>query len=353
VKDIVLSFSYNALPYQADDCPTGDRGPQSGYNICNSTTEGPTSLCQTLFVNSLEDFCLWGPPTPNSMVGDTEGQSVAWCTKSGHGTRVIPAGAITGAQFIQTADYIEVTGYIQQNLIDMDPTDGGGEMDPHGADGRGNAIGGLMFSNAFAASAGNPSNYVQVREWHNFMGSGVFCIKACDPSVANSAQYCDNLFDRIGCQYNVPAAYVDNVFESCLGDLQDPPGTYTGSDGKLTTYTQPAESLGAISTMPYTARIPSSSSCSTFSSAALFSGQPTASVALTSGATASVTSIATVSVTNVATTHATASASSHATSASATQSANAAGSVVPLGMGGVWSVALGVVGAAVGAIVAL
>ena len=56
----------------------------------------------------------------------------------------------------------------------------------------------------------------------SFMGSGVFCIKACDPSVANSAQYCDNIYDRIGCQYNVPAAYVDNVFESCAGELQDP-----------------------------------------------------------------------------------------------------------------------------------
>jgi hypothetical protein len=29
------------------------RGPQTGYNICNSTTEGPTSLCQTAYVNGL------------------------------------------------------------------------------------------------------------------------------------------------------------------------------------------------------------------------------------------------------------------------------------------------------------
>jgi hypothetical protein len=30
------------------------RGPQTGYNICNSTTEGPTSLCQTMYVNGLD-----------------------------------------------------------------------------------------------------------------------------------------------------------------------------------------------------------------------------------------------------------------------------------------------------------
>ncbi len=36
------------------------------------------------------------------------------------------------------------------------------------------------------------------------------------------------------------------------------------------TYTQPAESLGAISTMPYTATIPPYSECTTFQSTALF-----------------------------------------------------------------------------------
>jgi hypothetical protein len=30
------------------------RGAQFGYNQCNSTTEGPTSLCQTSFVNSID-----------------------------------------------------------------------------------------------------------------------------------------------------------------------------------------------------------------------------------------------------------------------------------------------------------
>lgn len=29
------------------------RGPQFGYNKCNSTTEGPSSLCQTLIFNNI------------------------------------------------------------------------------------------------------------------------------------------------------------------------------------------------------------------------------------------------------------------------------------------------------------
>ncbi|KAG8916283.1 hypothetical protein FRC02_004075 [Tulasnella sp. 418] len=275
-------FEYTALPYKVDP-NTGERGTQYGYNICNSTTEGPTSLCQTAFINSIDDFCVWGPPEPNSVVGNTEGEAVAWCTKPGHGTRVIPSGAITGVQFMRTPDYVQVTGFIKQDLVNMQADDGGGEMDPHGADQRGNPLGGVIFSNAWS---GGGTNYKQVIEWHNFMGSGIFCLKACDPAGPNAAHYCEHVFDRIGCQYNAPAAYVDGVFESCLGDNQDFPGVYTGADGQVTTYSQPPESLGAIQSMPYTARIPASSSCTPYQSAQIFSGQPSATIPVVASSTA-------------------------------------------------------------------
>lgn len=80
------------------------------------------------------DFCLWAPPTPNSLISDTEGETVAWCTKPGRGTRLIPAGALTGIQFMRTPDYLQVVGFIDQTLIDLAANDTGGEMDPHGAD---------------------------------------------------------------------------------------------------------------------------------------------------------------------------------------------------------------------------
>jgi hypothetical protein len=48
-------FPYSAIPYQVNPFPVG-RGPQAGYNKCNSTTEGPTSECQTIEVNSLVRF---------------------------------------------------------------------------------------------------------------------------------------------------------------------------------------------------------------------------------------------------------------------------------------------------------
>lgn len=80
------------------------------------------------------DFCLWAPSDPNSTVADREGEMVAWCTKPGRGTRLIPAGALQGVQYIKTPDYAQVVGFVNQQLINIAPDDFGGEMDPHGAD---------------------------------------------------------------------------------------------------------------------------------------------------------------------------------------------------------------------------
>lgn len=41
------SFDYTALPEKVNPWQSV-RGPQSGYNRCNSSTEGPDSMCQTL-----------------------------------------------------------------------------------------------------------------------------------------------------------------------------------------------------------------------------------------------------------------------------------------------------------------
>ena len=59
---------------------------------------------------------------------------VTWCSKSGHGTRLIPAGALTGVQFLKTPDYIQIVGFIDQTKVNIAAGDYGGEMDPHGAD---------------------------------------------------------------------------------------------------------------------------------------------------------------------------------------------------------------------------
>jgi len=262
-------FTYpSQIPYQVDPSD-GLRGPQTGYNICNSTTENQDSQCQTSFVNHIDDFCLWAPATPNQTIGDTEGQEVAWCTKKGHGTRLIPEGALQGVQYLKTPDYVQIVGFIDQSQININAADSGGELDPHGDDLRGNPLGGLMYSNVFPTTNTDNSTYEQVIEWHNFMGGNAFCIKVCDPAGSNAANYCQHVFDRIGCAYNDPNTAQNGTFEVCDSDDADFPGVYT-SNGQVMTYTQPDESLGAITTMPYTARVASSSNCVTYASSALY-----------------------------------------------------------------------------------
>lgn len=119
----------------------------------------------------------------------------------------------------------------------------------------------------------------------SFVGSGTFCFKACDPAGPNAPNYCQHIYDRIGCAYNAPNNAQNGTFESCLGDNQDFPGVYTDSTGATQTYTQPPESLGPIPPLTWTARVPKSSSCvqhqSTDLYAALNSVTPTGSAAST------------------------------------------------------------------------
>ncbi|KAH7926371.1 hypothetical protein BV22DRAFT_1063116 [Leucogyrophana mollusca] len=271
----------SGIPYQVDYNTAAIRGPQIGYNICNSTTENQQSLCQTSMVNHIDDFCLWAPPKPDSTIGDTEGQEVAWCTKPGHGTRLIPQGALSGVQYIKTPNYIQIVGYMDQTKLNMAAGDYGGELDPHGADLRGNPLGGLMYSNAFPSNNGNNGSYQQVIDWTNFMGGNFFCIKVCDPAGSNQQALCQNIYDRLGCEYNAPNNAQDGTFEVCQGDDMSPVGVYTSGTATMT-YFQPPESLGPITSVPYTPVVPSSSNCVTYQSAQLFSGLPAPTGASTS-----------------------------------------------------------------------
>ncbi|KAG6853850.1 hypothetical protein C0991_000611 [Blastosporella zonata] len=180
-------------------------------------------------------------------------------------------------------------------------------MDPHGADQRGNPLGGLVYSNAYTS---NKNAYTQVIEWHNFMGSNTFCFKACDPSRPNAAKFCQHIYDRIGCAYNAPSNAQPGVFESCQGDNQDYPGVYTNAQGKVQTYTQPPESLGEITSMPYVARVPASSECVRYSSAALFAGSVSPGGGAAPGGGVTVTGTSTATSSAVVTTTATNSSSS-------------------------------------------
>lgn len=115
-------------------------------------------------MNGVDDFCLFGPPTNTSNYGDSsigniERYAVTYCLKDGYGTRLIPEGTITGAHWVQTPKFVQITGVGDLTSLLIPEGDSGGELDPHGADGLGNPIGGLMFSDAFGG------NLQQIHEW--------------------------------------------------------------------------------------------------------------------------------------------------------------------------------------------
>ena len=64
------------------------------------------------------------------------------------------------------------------------------KLDPHGADGNGNPIGGLVFGNSFGAN-------LQYHEWTSFLSDDEFCFRACFGPKAK--QLCNHIYDTMGC----------------------------------------------------------------------------------------------------------------------------------------------------------
>lgn len=274
--------------YDPNNLPQKTENGQVGTNQCGEANS-QTSLCQNVYVNGPDDFCLWGPQQTAS-IGNVEGEVVAYCTKPGRGTRLFPDGTILSAHFLETPDYIQITGTGVFTNIGVIP-DGGGELDPHGAEGTGNPIGGLVFSNVWTGGSGAGQ---QIHEWTNFMSESEYCIRVCkDGPMAPT--YCGHVYDINGCQWNIPGRY-DDGFERCQADNTLPMGLYPQPDGSTSTYSPRA------SPVPTPHPAAASSNCQTFESTALFNGLPAAPASASSSTTTSSSSSSSISSTTPRTT---------------------------------------------------
>ncbi|GAA6055619.1 hypothetical protein JCM3770_006728 [Rhodotorula araucariae] len=210
-------YSLGNLPHTSED-------GQTGYNDCGNT-DSQSSMCQTAHVNSVTDFCLWAPPTPGGTVGDTEEIEVAWCTASGHGARLMPQGTIQSAHYLKTPHYTQVTGKGDFTKLNIAAGDDGGELDPHGATGKGNPIGSLVYANG-----------AQIHEWTSFISDTEFCFRICH-DASDAWLWCQHIYDIQGCQWNEPGNY-GSGFDTCDGGSTEyPPGIYK-VNGQLSTYQQ-------------------------------------------------------------------------------------------------------------------
>lgn len=58
---------------------------------------------------------------------------IAYCSHPGRGQRLFPDGTLNSAHFVETPDYVQITGTGNFQKINIAAGDAGGELDPHGA----------------------------------------------------------------------------------------------------------------------------------------------------------------------------------------------------------------------------
>jgi hypothetical protein len=255
---------------------TGTMGPTNPPEPTLGTSITQTSMSRLLAVNSIDDFCLFAPPTLQD-IANSETIEVAWCTKPRNNARLIPDGTLTGVSFLKTDFYVQVMGYGDLTKINVPAGDFGGELDPHGAYGTGNPIGGNVTSNI----TGKDENFA---EWMLYIGNGQFCMRVCTNanSTYSAANMCWHELDEVGCAFVMPGNYnVNGTFQSCDADVAYPPGWYptatVNGTPVFSTFAQrytgtasggSAYTIGDLTTPAGAFTTPSSSNCVTTSTIA-------------------------------------------------------------------------------------
>ncbi|CCF50448.1 hypothetical protein NDA11_005037 [Ustilago hordei] len=198
-----------------------------------NTPINQTSVSRLASINSIDDWCTFGPPGTGQPLADVEEITVAYCTKPRNNARIIPDGTVTGAHFVKTPLYVQLMASGDFTSIGFMAGDEGGELDPHGATNMGNPVGGNVTSNVSGQD-------VFYEEWMNYASADQVCFRVCiaGSEQAPTALECQHTLDVMGCNFIMPGNYDDNVFETCDGDSAYPPGLYPEGNGQTSTFVQ-------------------------------------------------------------------------------------------------------------------
>lgn len=202
-----------------------------------NTPVNQTSESRMATVNSLDDFCMFGPLDLDTPISDQEERTVAWCTKPRNNARVIPDGTLTAVHFVKTDLYIQIMALGDFTKIGIKAGDTGGELDPHGATGKGNPIGGMVSSNITGKD-------VFYKEWMNYVGHNIMCFRVCTAGSdqAKPQTECEHTLDEMGCTWIMPGDYSPDAFDSCEADPAYPPGIFI-ENGSTSSFQQYATGL--------------------------------------------------------------------------------------------------------------
>lgn len=251
---------------------TGTMGTTNPPAATLGTANNQSSMARLISLNGINDFCLFAPPEPNGSIGDTEAIEVAYCLQPRNNARLIPDGTFTAVHFVKTPLYWQIQGFGDFTKINIQANDEGGELDPHGATGDGNPVGGNVTANATGQD-------VSYQEWMNYMSANQFCLRICisENATYSAALQCQHTLDEMGCEWVMPGDYTEGTFTECDGDSAYPPGLYPLTNGSTSTfaqrYTGTYTAGGSVGTFtvgqtvtpqtPYS--IPASSNCITYS----------------------------------------------------------------------------------------
>jgi hypothetical protein len=156
----------------------------------------------TVAIENEFNFCLMMPPRPGANVGDTEHESISLCTNTRLGPP-LPPDFITAAHYFSTPEYVQVTGFMNSSLYQMDPNDLGGQID--------DASWGIRPT---SKCAGHAAYLEYIGPKYN-----IFCIRCC-----LNATLCDASFDTIGCEAGIKGRYEKGTFSN---QVQGGPLVYT------------------------------------------------------------------------------------------------------------------------------
>jgi len=368
----IIATLVSSLPLlaRAQVTATGTNGPTNPAAptfAASGSTVNQTSYSRLVSLNNVNDFCLFGPPVAGagSEIGNLEAEVVAYCTQPRNGARLIPDGTITSAHFIKTPLYVQISGTWDGTKVDIVAGDYGGELDPHGATGEGNPVGGNVTSDVTGSD-------VFYQEWMMYVSSDAFFFRVCTaedlPNGITAALQCEHELDTVGGNFVMAVPFnLPQSFDECSGDAAAPPGLYPQANGSTSTFRQRYTGQWTEGTTftgtftvgqtvtpeaPYT--YPATSQCTTYSS--ISNGVNTANYAVQSVISTGVAigtsagNVTSSASTSAMTTSMSSMASSRATSMSSSSSGTGlVASASSAARSGVSAAASGVSSAAVGA----
>ncbi|CAG8676714.1 4504_t:CDS:1 [Cetraspora pellucida] len=147
-------------------------------------------------VESPNVFCSFLPRAPNTGIGASEGDAIAFCsvaTVDAPNAGLFPSGLIRTMNFLKTDNYVQITGTINSNVYVV-PTDGGGQYDINAPPG---------------ASCHGYERFVNLVEpnvqGQTEPGVGRFCIRCCNGPTAKDD--CPTGRSTVGCENIIPGIY--------------------------------------------------------------------------------------------------------------------------------------------------